>query len=374
MLYSGIDLHKRDLVIATVDAAGHSVTAKRIKPTSQAVRAYFEQFPPETEHRAVVEATRSWYWLCDVLRTMPQTAPVTLTLANHGRLRAISAAKVKTLKTLKTLKTDAVDADTLAQLLRADLIPEAHMVSAELREIRDLLRTRLEFVRRHARCRNAVGSLMAQYNVSAVSLLPPLARASALLQLEQDAMLQDHAQRIERALRPALVRTDPVRRLLTIPGIGLITAYTIYLEVDGIERFSDFRHFASYARLVGGSDNFGGKVRNTRSRSGNAHLKLVFAHAAVRAAQHYPEIRAWYERMARRKGKPLAHSLVAKELGRIAFAILSKGESFNGQFKGRQVIRPKVATGRLPAAGSRFRTPEQILTKLSARAPMRNSE
>ncbi len=101
MLYSGIDLHKRDLVIATVDATGQSVAAKRIRPTNQAVRAYFEQFSPESEHRAVVEATRSWYWLNDLLRTMSQTTPVTLTLANPGRLRAISAAKVK---------IDAVDA------------------------------------------------------------------------------------------------------------------------------------------------------------------------------------------------------------------------------------------------------------------------
>ena len=107
MLYSGIDLHKRDLVIATVDASGQSVAAKRIRPTNQAVRAYFEQFSPQAEHRAVVEATRSWYWLNDVLRTMAPTTPVTLTLANPGRLRAISAAKVK---------TDAVDADTLARI------------------------------------------------------------------------------------------------------------------------------------------------------------------------------------------------------------------------------------------------------------------
>ena len=359
MLYSGIDLHKRDLVIATVDATGQSVAAKRIRPTNQAVRAYFEQFSLESEHRAVVEATRSWYWLNDVLRTMPPATPVTLTLANPGRLRAISAAKVK---------TDAVDADTLAQLLRVDLIPEAHMVSAELRDVRDLLRTRLECVRRHTRCRNAVSSLLAQYNVSVVSALPPLPRASALLHLEQDAMLQDHAHRIELALRPTLVRTDAVRLLLTIPGIGLITAYTIYLEVDGIERFPDFRHFASYARLVGGSDNSGGKVRNTRSRSGNSYLKHVFTHAAVRAAQYYPEFRAWYEHTARRKGKPLARSLMAKEIGRIAFAVLSRGEPFNWQFKGRPVMQPKVKAGRLPTVGSRHQTPEQILAKISTKS------
>jgi len=239
------------------------------------------------------------------------------------------------------------------------------MVSAELREVRDLLRTRLECVRRHTRCCNAVSSLLAQYNVRVVSALPPLPLASARLHLEQDAMLRDHAHRIERALRPTLVRTEAVRLLLTIPGIGVLTAYTIYLEVDGIARFPDFRHFASYARLVGGSDNSGGKVRNTQSHAGNSYLKHVFTHAAVRAAQYYPEFRAWYQHTARRKGKPLARSLMAKEIGRLAFAVLSRGEPFNGQFKGRPVMRPKVKAGRLPAPGSRHQTPEQILANIS---------
>ena len=55
-------------------------------------------------------------------------------LAHAKLLKAIAHAKVK---------TDAVDAATVAQLLRADLIPGAHMISPELRELRDLLRARL---------------------------------------------------------------------------------------------------------------------------------------------------------------------------------------------------------------------------------------
>ncbi len=69
---------------------------------------------------ATVEATSSWYWLRDLLAQEQRP----LTLAHAKFVKAIAYAKVK---------TDAVDALTLAQLLRADLIPRAHMVSPELR-------------------------------------------------------------------------------------------------------------------------------------------------------------------------------------------------------------------------------------------------
>ena len=87
--------------------------------------AYFDALPGP--HRAVVECTGMWYWVRDLLVRQG----IDLRLGHAKYLKAISYAKVK---------TDAVDAATLAQLLRVDLIPEAHMISPALRETRDLLR------------------------------------------------------------------------------------------------------------------------------------------------------------------------------------------------------------------------------------------
>lgn len=328
MLFTGIDLHRRDLVMATIDGTGARVTGRRLPTTREAVATYFAQFPSDTPHEAVVETTTTWYWLADLCRTLP----VTLHLAHAGGVKAISAAKVK---------TDAVDADTLAQLLRTDLIPEAHMIQPAMRELRQLLRMREACVRRRTRCRLACQTLLAQHNVVAVSLLPTHTRTVAELQQEQAALLQRQIAQLECLLRPQLVRTATVQRLLTVPGIGLRTAYTIQLEVETMERFPDFRAFASYARLVPGAANSGGKVRHKRSRAGNRYLKACFSHAAVRAIQYYPEIRAWYLRHLRRKGKPIALALVAKELARLAYVVWTKGEAFNGSFKGVHVTRQK---------------------------------
>ena len=129
-----------------------------------------------------------------------------------------------------------------------------------------------------------------------------------------------------------------------IPGIGRIVAFTIWLEVDGIQRFPSARDFVSYCRLVPGAGNSGGKTRHKRTKDGNRYLKLAFSHAAVRAIQYFPEIRAVYQRLCRRKPPVVARAVVAKELARIAYYVLTKQEAFNGTFKGKPLSRTKQPT------------------------------
>ena len=119
-----------------------------------------------------------------------------------------------------------------------------------------------------------------------------------------------------------IVRRPDVQRLVWVPGIGKLGAYTLVLEIDDVQRFPTVRHFHSYCRLVPGADNSAGKTRHKRSRDGNRYLKLVFHTAAIRAAQYHPEIRQEYRRLARRKGKIVARALIAKELASIVYWVL----------------------------------------------------
>ncbi len=328
MLHSGIDLHKNDLVIDTLDASGTAVAHRRLRAERPLVAHYFRSLPGP--HRAVVEATASWYWLADML----QEEGVELTLAHSKLAGAIAYAKVK---------TDAVDAHTLAQLLRVDLIPRAHMISPELRGIRDVLRVRLRLVQKRTRCQNAITSLLTKYNVRSVDELPDLASLEAECHQQQIALLERQAKRVVKTISPELLDTDPVQHLLWIPGIGRINAFSIYLEIDDITRFPSAKHFLSYARLVPGSSNSGGKTKHKRSKDGNRYLKIAFTHAAVRAIQYFPEIKSFYQRQCRRKPKPVARGIVAKELGKIVYYVLSKGEPYDGTFKGKPLSRTKKA-------------------------------
>ena len=326
MLHSGIDLHKRTIAIATVTPDGRAVQDRQLPTTRAAVRAYFAALPGP--HRAVVESTSNWYWLRDLL----VGAGVDLRLGHSKYIKAISYAKVK---------TDAVDAATLAQLLRSDLIPEAHMVSAEWREARDLLRARLQLVGQQVRCKNSLAGLLAQYNVAAPAALPPLVQVRTTMLAEQFALLGAQAKRLAAELNPVLIPTPDVQRLLWIPGIGRLAAFTIWLEVDGIARFPSARDFVSYCRLVPGAGNSGGKAKHKRTKDGNRYLKIAFSHAAIRAIQYYPEIRAFYRALARRKPPVVARAVVAKELARIVYYVLAKQEAFNGTFKGKTLSRTK---------------------------------
>ena len=136
-----------------------------------------------------------------------------------------------------------------------------------------------------------------------------------------------------------------VQRLLWIPGLGKVNAFTIYTEIDGIARFPSAGQFLSYSRLVPGADNSGGRTRHrSGSKAGNRYLKLAFSHAGIRAVQYNPEIRAFLKAKARRKPIRIARTLVALELARIVYEVLTKQEDFNGKFKNQPLSHRKHAT------------------------------
>jgi len=257
---------------------------------------------------------------------------VPLTLAHAKFVKAIAYAKVK---------TDAVDALMLAQLHRADLIPRAHMVSPELRPLRDLLRTRLHLVEKRTSAKNSVQRLLEKFNVPEPGRLPDEATLQASLYAEQIELLGDQIHRVEQQLQPELIPNPDVQRLLWIPGIGKIVAFTLYLEIDGIERFPSVRQFFSYCRVVPGAKNSAGKTRHVRRKDGNRYLKLALSHAAVRAVQYFPEIKSFYQRKARQKNPAIARTLVQKELARSVYIVLKEQIDFNHTFKGQPLSKRK---------------------------------
>jgi transposase len=256
-------------------------------------------------------------------------------LAHAKLLKAIAYAKVK---------TDAVDADTLAQLLRVGLIPKTHMIADAMRGPRDVLRARLQLVERRLRCEHSLGGLLEKFNVEQVERLPPLYQLQARLHTAQAELLATQVKELEQAVQGDLLEDAAVQRLLWIPGIGRLLAFTIYLEIDDIRRFPTVKHFWSYCRLVPGAADSGGKHRHRASRDGNRYLKLAFSHAAIRAVQYFPEVRQWFQRWKRKKPIRVARTLIAKELAQAVYVVLTEGVDFNQQFKGTPLTKRKQAS------------------------------
>ena len=145
---------------------------------------------------------------------------------------------------------------------------------------------------------------------------------------------------LEKSLHPVFIPNDDIQHLLQVPGIGKLTAFTTYLEIDGIERFASDKHFASYCRLVPAADNSNRHVHHRSSKDGNKYLKIAFSEAAVHAIQYYPEYRAFYQRIARRSSQAIARTVVAKELAKIVYHLLKNKTDYTG-FKGQPISRHK---------------------------------
>jgi len=326
MFYTGIDLHKFTSYLTTVDSTGAIIKQENLKNVAHNFVQYFHSIPGE--HQATVESTMTWYWLNDLLSSMN----IPLVLAHAKYVKAIAYAKVK---------TDKVDSHTLAQLLRLNFIPAAHKISAENRLLRDALRARLKIVQRHTSVTNSMQLLLAKYNFESPTELSGIPKFQYEQLTEVEALLDEQMLDLEKQLYPFLIPNDDIQRLLWIPGIGKMNAFTILLEIDDINRFPDVKNFFSYCRLVPSARNSGGKSKQRSSKDGNKYLKVAFSDAAVHAVQYYPVIRNYNNSLIRKKNKQIAKTIIAKEIAEIVFHVLKNKSDFNNTFKGRELEHKK---------------------------------
>jgi transposase len=240
----GIDLHRRRSQVAIIDEQGQLTLQKRIVTDRETFSELLGD--PDGAHVAL-EATYGWEWLAELL----EEAGFDVHLAHPLRTRAIAAARVK---------TDAVDARTLAHLLRTGLLPEAYIAPPELRDLRDLLRHRATLVHLRTSIKNRVHALLARQGILpehselfgtagreylATLELPdgPRRRLDSLLALISDfdrEVTQTTSEIDQRAKAD-----ERVKLLCQIRGIGRYTALLIIAEVGEVKRFPTAKHCAS---------------------------------------------------------------------------------------------------------------------------------
>ena len=254
------------------------------------------------ECRIALEATYGWEWLADVL----QDAGYELHLAHPMRTKAIASARVK---------TDAVDARTLAHLLRADLLPEAYIAPRELRDLRDLLRHRVALTRMRTALKNRVSAILAKHGIAApYSDMFGVGGTQFLTELElresprrrldsQLALIADFTREIDATSREidARAKEDPyVPVLCQIRGVGRYIAMLIIAEVGDIDRFQTARRLCSWAGLTPTVRSSDGRARLGHiSRQGSPPLRWALVEAAQHAARGGGPLRADYERIGR---------------------------------------------------------------------------
>jgi transposase len=335
MYYSGIDLHKDNSYITTLDERGEIVNQLRLKNNEKQLINYFKLIGDE--HKVVIEATNSWYWINDLL----ESNDIEVKIAHAKYLKAIAYSKVK---------TDKIDSLTLSTLLQNDLVSPSHKISREKRGLRDIMRMRLRLVQKRTSCYNSIHRIAEKFNCdNEVELdkrtIPERLAEDYKFQIkllyEQIGVLNKQIKEIEKNLKERLITNEDIQRLLNVPGIGLITAFSIYLEVDGIERFPTAKNFLSYCRLVPGAKNSNKSIRHrSGNKEGNVYLKIAFTDAGVHSIRYYPEIRAHYHKLLRRSNEAIARTVVSKEIGKIVYYILTNKTEYKG-YKGKPISRKK---------------------------------
>jgi transposase len=328
--FAGLDVHTRYVVVVIIDRTGERVLGPKRVPVGQGERL-LALLAPYQPLDAVMETSSAWPWLSELLTR----AGVHFVLAHARRLRAIAEANYK---------RDAIDAELLARMRLAGLIPEVYVTPFVQREWATLVRHRTALVRQRTMLVNRIHAQLHGHGLylERGRLLTRAGRqwlrteAWPHFGAEQRGVVRSHLRLIAK-LRPLIraldrhiavvARTIPQAQLLaTVPGIGPQRALVLCAEMLPVARFATPGHLASYAGLVPRSKQSGvAPVRHGPIPAGaNRWLRGALVRAVVSHVQHAPDswLTHYYETQKARVGWPTARVATARKLARAVHAML----------------------------------------------------
>lgn len=335
----GCDAHKRYSQFTVINERAELCLQTRINHERGCIHEFLSRFPKGTP--VALESVGNWYWIVDEIES------------SGCEPKMAHAVKAK-LMMGNVDKTDKLDARGLATLLLNGALPTVWIAPAEVRDERQLHRTRMWLCKQRTALKNRIHATLAKYNRvlptksdiftpkwqtalhKLVDTLPPETARCLRQELELLKYLRGQIEQMEERIHERLETTDSMRLLQTMPGIGEILALIIEREIGDINRFHSAPHFASYAGTVPTTSSSGGKTWQGRMRKqANQYLKWAFIEAAnvvVINHNHFTwrskHVVQLYERIRRRKGHAVAVGAVARHLSEAAYWILRRKEPY----------------------------------------------
>lgn len=251
---------------------------------------------------------------------------------------------------VKRQKSDATDAEAIAEAAaRATMRfvavrTEAQQASAMVYRTRDL------FVRQRTQAINALRGHLAEFGVVAPTGVAHVGLLTALIEGEEGvlpdavvelarvllAQIDDLSTRIntlDKEIRERAAQDEAVARLMTMPGIGVITATALVTFAPAPEVFAKGRDFAAWLGLTPRQHSTGGRERLGRiTRMGQRDIRRLLITGAVAvvrwAARKGAPEGSWLARMMAKKPRMLVAVALANRMARMAWAMMSKNESY----------------------------------------------
>jgi transposase len=325
-----LDIH-RDFCEVAIKDGGEVRPAGRIKTSAEELERFAQSLA--SDDRVALEATGAALQVKRLLE--PHVGRVVI--ANTRKLRAIAEAKVK---------TDKVDARTLCELLAAGFLPEVFGPDEETRALRRRLARRAALVRQRTRAKNELHAVLARNLkgrppmsdvfgargrewLSALEL-PADERETVAGCLRQVDFLDREVEELERGLARMALASEEIRRLMTVPGVNLVSAATFVATVGDIRRFETPRKLVSYVgldprvRQSGEAPARHGHI----SKQGSPQARHMLCEAAWIVVRTPGPLRAFYERLRARRGAQIALVATARKLCVLFWHLLTEEQDY----------------------------------------------
>ena len=354
--YIGIDLHSNNIWLSVIvneqrpsGSVGkvifsRSIGTQRVDGTlpEDLIKPVIERFCKDQPHIACVEATYNWYWLADLFEKNGWN----LVLADPS---TVSEAKTKA-------ADDRKDAEYLADRLRYNALRYAVIMPKQLREIRDLVRTRGTAVEQRAREKiivinkltNLIGRKItgkelrklikehAEFGTEAPMLLnwglTEEVRTILDYHLTMATNIDQGIQKIEEHINAVGKNLRYTKELQKMPGCGPVISSILASEIGSIRRFATAANFVSYCRLASTSKLSNGKSKGLgNAKNGNAYLSWAFTELATLMVRYSEAAKRHFEKLMRKYGqlRVKAIRVLAAKLARSVYQCLSKNEPFD---------------------------------------------
>lgn len=331
--YAGLDVSMEETAVCVIDAEGAVLAEAKVLSDPEAIARYLSRW---TGVLAKVghEAGGLSPWLHAGLRTRGVPALCIETRRMHAYAKA------------SPVKTDRRDAQLIARALRAGLYRAVHVKSEDSHKLRQLLTARQTLLRQARQLQGKVRGDLKVFGIklgrvgsggfggrvqSRLEARPELwAGIEPLLRMR--AALLAEVRQYERQLR-ALARRDPVcRRLMTAPGVGLLTALCFRASVDAPERFARARSVPVAFGLTPRIDQSGEMERCGHiTKAGDKLMRcLLFeaANALLTRTKRWCALKRWGLKIAQRRGMNRARIAVARRLAIILHRMWRDGSDF----------------------------------------------
>ncbi|ALC10568.1 IS110 family transposase [Sphingopyxis sp. 113P3] len=331
--YVGLDVSQKETSICIVDEAGRPIHQGRVKSDPGVLAAVIAKKAPNAERVGLeTGAMSSWLWH-ELKRT---GLPVVCIDARHAHA-ALS---------VRMNKSDENDARGLAELVRVGWYREVAVKSEESQTARSILVCRSRLVRVRRDLENQMRSMLKE-----CGLLFPRAAGGQFQRRVNDLIADGHAlcpilrpllsvhqqtcselEKIDRTIRDLAREDETTRRLMTVPGIGVVTALTYRHTIDDPTRFQNAAKVGAYLGLTPRRKQSGEMdVTEKISRWGDRLLRAYLFEAAsvlLHRTKRWCSLKAWGLRLAKRSGMKKAQVAVARKLAIILHCIWVDGTEF----------------------------------------------